>query len=124
MIHVEIAQQGEAVFAGEVAWANDLIGGIELVDIAPETRPITEQASQECGRGICDLCSFFVDDNVTHNNIENQTMGLMQHFERGALLRGYQLVKMSLEEIHPNQLIYCVWTWKTLRSTLFSIGKQ
>jgi hypothetical protein len=85
-----------------------LIGGIELVDIAPETRPITEQASQECGRGICDLCSFFVDDNVTHNNIENQTMGLMHHFERGALLRGYQLAKMSLEEIHPNQLIYCV----------------
>nr|XP_034897062.1 probable disease resistance protein At4g27220 [Populus alba] len=108
VIHVEIAQQGEAVFAGELAWANDLIGGIELVDIAPETRPITEQASQECGRGICDLCSFFVDDNVTHNNIENQTMGLMQHFERGALLRGYQLVKMSLEEIHPNQLINCV----------------
>jgi disease resistance protein RPS2 len=108
VIHVEIAQQGEAVFAGELAWANDLIGGIELVDIAPETRPITEQASQECGRGICDLCSFFVDDNVTHNNIENQTMGLMHHFERGALLRGYQLAKMSLEEIHPNQLIYCV----------------
>jgi hypothetical protein len=49
VIHVEIAQQGEAVFAGELAWANDLIGGIELVDIAPETRPITEQASQECG---------------------------------------------------------------------------
>jgi disease resistance protein RPS2 len=57
--HVEMAQQGEAVFTGEHAWANDFSrGGIELVHNTSERRPITEQ-----------LCSPSVNNDVIMNEV-------------------------------------------------------
>jgi disease resistance protein RPS2 len=55
-----------------------VIGGIEPMHNAPETRPITEQTSQERERGICDFSSSSTVDNVIGNNIENPATGFMQ----------------------------------------------
>ncbi|XP_034918647.1 probable disease resistance protein At4g27220 [Populus alba] len=76
--HVEMAQQGGPYFTGELAWANDLIGEAELVQLergSSHERPSINQADEPRGDSSrptdAQLCSPSVNDDVNMNDVQN-----------------------------------------------------
>jgi len=76
--HLEMAQQGGPFFTGKLAWANDLIGGAELVQLergGSHERPSINQADEPQGdssRPSDDhLCSPSVNNDVNMNDVQN-----------------------------------------------------
>ncbi|KAI5554474.1 hypothetical protein BDE02_19G015900 [Populus trichocarpa] len=71
--HVEMAQQGGPFFAGELAWANDLI--VQLETGSSHERPLINQADEPRGdssRPTDDqLCSPSVNNDANMNDVQN-----------------------------------------------------
>jgi len=76
--HVEMAQQGGPFFTGELAWANDLIGRAELVQLergSSRERPWINQADEPRGDlsrpTDAQLCSPSVNNDANMNDVQN-----------------------------------------------------
>ncbi|KAL9381673.1 hypothetical protein Peur_024708 [Populus x canadensis] len=76
--HVEMAQQGGPFFTGELAWANDLIGEAELVQLergSSHKRPSINQTDEPRGDSSpptdAQLCSPSVNNDANMNDVQN-----------------------------------------------------
>jgi Leucine-rich repeat (LRR) protein len=76
--HVEMAQQGGPFFTGELAWANDLIGEDELVQLergSSHKRPSINQTDEPRGDSSqptdAQLCSPSVNNDANMNDVQN-----------------------------------------------------
>ncbi|KAL9381669.1 hypothetical protein Peur_024704 [Populus x canadensis] len=76
--HVEMAQQSGPFFTGKHAWANDLIGGAELVQLergGSHERPSINQADEPRGdlsrQTDAQLCSPSVNNDANMNDVQN-----------------------------------------------------
>ncbi|KAL9344329.1 hypothetical protein Peur_062004 [Populus x canadensis] len=66
---VEMAQQGGPFFTGELAWANDLIGAAELVQLE---RGSSHEPREDSSRPTDDqLCSPSVNNDANMNDVQN-----------------------------------------------------
>ncbi|KAI9376871.1 hypothetical protein POPTR_019G011826v4 [Populus trichocarpa] len=67
--HVEMAQQGGPFFTGELAWANDLIGAAEVVQLE---RGSSHEPRGDSSRPTDDqLCSPSVNNDANMNDVQN-----------------------------------------------------